>query len=1109
MDIKEPYFSLSTGIQAAKSDARHDFDKTDKTQELVNLELPESDLKYNIKPTDEDGFIEKYLLKEGIEAREIKAQKDDENEKQIERINSSILKDEISEYYDIYAYRNDKKEDKEEKGDELDVDTSSIKHSQLQSVLKQMGVMKDVFIICDVAKSWIRTDLKKAERGEGKQIFWWCQTTQTDFDPATKTSWHSKTGKQSGFQDNKSNFKFCWNAVTDGDRPSKIYTAWDLTKESIGINDEKSMLCLNKDLFMTTKVENKKNWDYDSHKSYLMINDKAKNKWVYVDKGMAAKKSSMSSDKISSYKKNSNSIWRELFESIVGGSEEPLLDTYADRYHILAKRCGDMPQALNCLDNNMRFQTFINAQEGPSPTNVGIPKELQNGRIILDKGNEDGLNGIFQTNGNNMFVSFDKIAAVQAVNYRVPLVFYDQGIGYVLFVAKHLKTKLNKLESVLVKSDVSVEDKIVYKTVEDGIDKEYYFETDTLISNNEEELNNNIGEFNANLTKLSEIVADINEFAEEVRNRLVALNELNNDKDVNLFLKEYLKHLIPLNMLVDIQDVVNGTRLIIEKYNNEFKNFTELDKNVISGELSIDTFKEGIKNLFANYVVDGELKDGAENTNESNRLNQFIEKAMMMQTFILSRANKMRYYNAVFEGLKEKYSNYENYQIPKNLTKTFGKGIHPYHAPRRSQLDQKEKYVEEYFKIDGIFTPLIDCLSGINSSEETSLSDISIDFKTKVLGLFETVSPPKATPEIIPNVENYNDVYKAVAASAKEKITKLLEKINDKNMQDGGNQKRDRDGNIIYKDTADLANQISFAYNLVEEVDEKGSNFDAKTLTSKDLNMLINFDEFLKLMFKILSYYYYDLKLNKNEIDTESSMFKFYSRIGREYIDIENAPSDIDNEDYDEEDDDKDLYLVNTFKTSIDTSVTTLFSQNIVKFFYMYLNQKDNDGPYLYPDYADDLDVFSEMAMSYFNELNEIKDYSKLRQVLELLEEQTPVYQPDEDKNDFQQKRVNRQETPTEDEMNVDGKTETVVVGTQPLYSPIETPTSASSSSALMEVDKRSDIPSNDNPFATPKSTGGKKTRKRGGKKRSIRKRLINDIKQKNSRRKNKVKSNN
>lgn len=1126
MDIKEPYFSLSTGIQAAKSDAHHDFPAKIYKENLINDELPQEETLLQNKELShlsEDIFMKKYILKPGLNAEDLKIKKtDDPND--LSKYTNELLNDSLKEYYTVFSYKYPDGKDGSEK-------------SFVQKSLNEIGVTNDVFVICDVVGSWLREDLTKAKRGDNSQVFWWCQTTQTGFDPAGKTSWH--TGKDYGFKDNESNFKFCWQLMTKSDKPNKLYTAWDLEKTKtvnqngevdykVGVKDENAMICVNKDLIMTVKAENDRLWDYDAHSSYLMIYDKTTQKFVYADKQMASKENK-NFDK-NAYKSDFKNFIREMFESLSGGSEEPKLNDYTDRYHMLSKRCGDMPQALNCLDNNLRFQTLLNAEAKPSPENIGIPRNLQTGRIVLDEGESDGRNGIFQTNGNNMFTSYDRIACAQALNYRVPILFYDQEEGCMLFVANYLVTNQKKLENLLIKNEGD-DGSITYKYVsENQPDKNavVYFKKNEIkgIDLIEEQIN----DLNGKLSTLKEYSEKINdELLQPIISALTKQYSFNdnlfeNDSKVRELLRVYTSNLIPLRILSGLQDIFPsdgdiGFNRIINGFNRDFKGITGLTDEVISdNKFQIETFKSGINNIFSTLIENDEVLD--EDGKENQSLIMFIDKINAMHTFVLGKINRI-------ECIIQSYSSYnerkkqKEFVVSKNQASYIDviRPFNPKSVSGRNLDDKLTSYADKLFSIKDIFVEIIKCLGTIHSDND--LFKVSRHFKDKTIEMFQTI---KTTPALLSN-----DVYLRILNEADKKITKLLEVINYDAMQVGGQEKREREREIETIQDYELLNEQSKLVKIITEMYNNNSlSIDNLVKSNDDLVAVLNFDELIIVIFNILTSHYYDVKSFDEEID-EDELFELYNKVGIDYLNItepyrdknydeieyeyEEEYSGGNNDKIEEFTDEDDMYLYSPFKNQIEISSTKYKNYNAALLLYKALKNIRDIEPLIDKD-EDVINEFIDKLGEFIDLLNDI-DYETLREIM--TEINTRLYKENgvvqEQIAEKEEKRVNRQETPTEevseDEMNVDGKTETVVVGTQPLYSPIETPTSASSSDALMEVDKRNDIPSNDNPFATPKSTGGKKTRKRSGKKRSIRRRLINDIKRKNSRRKNKVKSNN
>ena len=122
-----------------------------------------------------------------------------------------------------------------------------------------------------------------------------------------------------------------------------------------------------------------------------------------------------------------------------------------------------MPQALVCLEEEFRLQTLLDPSKKLSKENVGAPT-IPNVSTVLPSNiitSEGGEGGVFTSNGNHLFSSFDRIAVAQALNYRVPLVFYDQknsshekgaggsdkhGLRGLLFIDKSLADEAGQIE---------------------------------------------------------------------------------------------------------------------------------------------------------------------------------------------------------------------------------------------------------------------------------------------------------------------------------------------------------------------------------------------------------------------------------------------------------------------------------------------------------------------------------------------------------------------------------------------------------------------------------------------------------------------------------------
>ena len=103
---------------------------------------------------------------------------------------------------------------------------------------------------------------------------------------------------------------------------------------------------------------------------------------------------------------------------------------FTDKYRILAKRIGDASQAIAGLQDAIPYNRLINPAGPLRQDNVAPPPDTQMPLM---------------TNGNHMFASYDRIAIVQALKFKAPIVFYDQPKGDALiFVSKDLTTICQK-----------------------------------------------------------------------------------------------------------------------------------------------------------------------------------------------------------------------------------------------------------------------------------------------------------------------------------------------------------------------------------------------------------------------------------------------------------------------------------------------------------------------------------------------------------------------------------------------------------------------------------------------------------------------------------------
>lgn len=431
------YYSQKTGCVASYSDAHHDFGSmldSSKVKDLVKETTPGACADHS--HDTEDTFIQNSLLQPDIKADAIKITRD----KVSESINQNLFNEVIQDYYDIECV--------------IRTSEDQIQESKIQKMFRDKGITEeDIYIICDVSYSNLRTDLSFVDKKPSNQTFWWTQVAQTLYDPAGKTAWH--TGGDLGFKTPNSNFLFCWQDSDPGMISSVLYPAWGKGsavevggEEVILYNDPNSinemMLCTNKNIFMHIKNKNDDSTDYKNQESYLFIQDPTNpSNFSYADKNLAAipKGKLISKSRKNSYRSLGKSF-KDLFNTITGAFSQGTpqkaqqeLEDFTSETQVIAKKCGDMPQALRCKDKKLYLKQFKD--------NSLTPAEL-----LLESNIKK-----FESNGHHMFASYDRIAVVQALNFRVPIVCYCQNDGFIFFVDKNLTgTDPSKIADMLIKN---------------------------------------------------------------------------------------------------------------------------------------------------------------------------------------------------------------------------------------------------------------------------------------------------------------------------------------------------------------------------------------------------------------------------------------------------------------------------------------------------------------------------------------------------------------------------------------------------------------------------------------------------------------------------------
>jgi hypothetical protein len=573
------------GCESSYADAKHDFHDIFKGAEgqtiiknLVKQNIPHKTCMDNLT---EDKFLMKYILKTAESTST--PQRDSTSPRAsipskpiiIEKMQSlfskeptteEIFNDNINSRYLIIPIHR-KQHDK---------DTIE---SLIQNKLNDNGVLDDIYLVCDVAYANVREDLTYVKKTN--QYFYWVQNSQTLYDPAGKTAWH--TGKEYGFQSPESRFLFCWENANK--KAITYYPEWNGT--TLRYDDvfyPEKMLYTNKNLYLTIKSDSK-NTNYNNYKDHdaiLIITDKTKpGYFAYADKDLSAKGDGIfNKSQITAYRNKGNELKRFVKLLNKPTSEIPsiFLDEtidYSSSIQILAKKVGDSSQSLSCCKNRFYLQKFINNEQG-----------------LNSKGEIIGVIKDFESNGNHMFVSYDRIAIGCALNYNSPLVLQNSEDGFILYIRKDLTNPLNQKEKVLKPL------LLISNDIEDFITN-YVSKLNTIITN-----------INTNIESFTEIIVNDEDKISKKKLKERALKEL--DKQYQILLIKFFRK-IPFFELINtipkhILSFESGDLKI--QYNKLIKDY--LDKKIEElkeYDISIENFGEGTDFLSNISIISDKFND--------------------------------------------------------------------------------------------------------------------------------------------------------------------------------------------------------------------------------------------------------------------------------------------------------------------------------------------------------------------------------------------------------------------------------------------------------------------------------------------------------------------
>jgi len=1011
--MTDSYFTLETGIRAAKSDAKHDFGSAYKPK-IVEAELPDTSLSTDpsIKFIPDKRYMSYYIYADG-EKDPLKLLPGMPMRQMVDSMTgdaiASKMKPDISNNYELFTFRNGKKSENE-KDVEATKDLGELQpddKSEIQSILRGVGVVSDVFVICDVAYSWLKYDLRKANRSNKDQIFWWSNVIQTGFDPAGKMAWH--TGKPYGLANPNSNFRFCWQPVLDNSVPRKEYLPWPAGQEAIGRDQDTAMLCLRKKLLMITEVQSGQNWNYRDYSSYLMVFDEVNKKYVYASKDMAAKKYKMARGLFASYYAKAKELLKMCMSLLQRSPTVKEVDDYTLQYQMLAKRCGDMPQALACLDKTIKFQTLVDATTGPSANNIGLPNDLEKGRIIVRDGDSNGSGRVFQTNGNNMFVSYDQIAVAQALNYRVPIVMYEQQLGMTLFVSKALRSPLARLNSILVPYD-GEGPQLVFSD-EEGV--QHFFKRNTIIGGTGFVSKETVEDMDNVLAALWTAYKGFEDKEREFTSTLTKY-EVSSDETLQDLLTAYFSELATIRLMVSVGADINNFPTLIESSNQEFVTITGLDLEMFKPivdeggqtqgySFNYLAFSLGISRIFISFL---EGKD--ELSVEDVPL--LVEKLSATSALHTNIVKKIKNIQSEYQDILVQIfiENVFGVEAPRGVVGNIKK-INP-STPRVLNLSGRNpetkifNLTELIFQHKKVMTPIVECLTVI--PPQTQLYNVVKHFVSQIRQYVN-----KMVADENQALEKYR-AYQIVVNKAIERLANLFEPIMESG-QSGGAELGEKRGRFDEDDEeeSDMMEDVFESPDMqppvkrvkavaVPNVFEEEKTYTdvyellgwAMSLTSRgeseieislpSVSNLLDFDDFLKNIFNILTFYLlYNKEQELPDVLAGLNLQELYEKIGNLYLKVGSA--DLSESELDNDDKPQNLYLFNALESQVyDCPVKIYEGENVAELVYLLLNQVGNEGPFLYPGMEGKLEQMERDLPTLVGQLKQL-DFKGLGKIME------------------------------------------------------------------------------------------------------------------------------
>jgi hypothetical protein len=324
---------------------------------------------------------------------------------------------------------------------------ADLNYSSIQKLLEILRITtKPLILSNDVCYSGSKDDFQKWD-SSGGQALYWAHYAASDYDPAGKTTPHTPAGFKMGLRNDEGprkpggHIQFIQEAYTDEYVPSMTLPEWDKEVTSYKIFNQNNkgdfdalpdawprMLGLNKPLYLISHAPEGKERDYKKRNSYLIIQNKVndRNEYIYATKEMAAKNYHHGGTSMIETDKTTNMLLKHATQFGMYLPGRP--GSWSDEVKFIAKFCGDKLQSVKCGEKTpfqlLKDNPFSKQQGG------GLDWTLSNAnsametvrRYITKAPGEDS----FYIKGIYGFISYDRIAIVEAFHTLTPFILYEK-----------------------------------------------------------------------------------------------------------------------------------------------------------------------------------------------------------------------------------------------------------------------------------------------------------------------------------------------------------------------------------------------------------------------------------------------------------------------------------------------------------------------------------------------------------------------------------------------------------------------------------------------------------------------------------------------------------